>query len=176
MALTDFLTQIANAIRSKDGTTEPIVATDFPQRILDIPSGGGGGSSDTKVATGTIILSEDRRIVWSQYASKYMEIEHGLGVVPNFALMYDADFTTSDNYPAYTGAFIKITDVGLEPTRSAAIDRTYNATGGVATDVIYNSDPEKEGKRYTDTVYRFGHGNACTLIAGRTYKWIIGRV
>lgn len=176
MALTDFLTQIANAIRSKDGTTEPIVATDFPQRILDIPSGSGDGSNDVKVATGTIILSEDRRIVWSQYASQYMEIEHGLGVVPNFAFMYDADFTTRDNYPAYTGAFIKITDVGLEPHRSAAIDRTYNATGGVATDIIYNSDPEKEGKRYTDTVYRFGHGNACNLIAGRTYKWVIGRV
>ena len=41
MALTDFLTQIADSIRSKDGTTEPIIATDFPQRILDIPSGGG---------------------------------------------------------------------------------------------------------------------------------------
>ena len=175
MALTDFLTQIANAIRSKDGTTEPIVATDFPQRILDIPSGSGGGSSDIKVATGTIILSEDKRIVWSQYSSQYMEIEHGLGVVPNFALMYDADFTTSDNYPAYNGAFIKLTDVGLEPYRSAAIDRAYNNTGGIATDILYNSPSEKDGKRYTDTVYRFGHGNACILIAGRTYKWIIGR-
>ena len=176
MALTDFLTQIADSIRSKDGTTEPIPAIDFPQRILDIPSGGGGGSSDIKVATGTIILSEDRRIVWSQYASQYMEIEHGLGVTPNFAFMYDADFTTKDNYPAYSGAFIKLSDVGLEPYRSAAIDRSYNATGGFAVDNIQNNDTEKEGKRYTDTVYRFGAGNACTLIAGRTYKWIIGRV
>lgn len=40
MALTDFLTQIADSIRSKDGTTDLIPATDFPQRILDIPSGG----------------------------------------------------------------------------------------------------------------------------------------
>ena len=40
MALTDFLTQIADSIRSKDGTTEPILATDFPQRIIEIPSGG----------------------------------------------------------------------------------------------------------------------------------------
>lgn len=40
MALTDLFTQIANSIRSKDGTTEPIVANNFPQRILDIPSGG----------------------------------------------------------------------------------------------------------------------------------------
>ena len=37
MALTDLFTQIANSIRSKDGTTDPILATDFPQRILDIP-------------------------------------------------------------------------------------------------------------------------------------------
>ena len=176
MALTDFFTQIANAIRSKDGTTEPIVATDFPQRILDIPSGGGGGSSDTKVATGTIILSEDRRIVWSQYASQYMEIEHGLGVTPNFALMYDADYTTVDNYPTYSGAFVNLYDLGIEPYKSAGITRMYNTTGGTAGDGITNADTEKNGKRYTETVYRFGSSNACTLIAGRTYKWIIGRV
>lgn len=40
MALTDLLTQIADSIRSKDGTTEPILATDFPQRIMEIPSDG----------------------------------------------------------------------------------------------------------------------------------------
>ena len=37
MALTDLFTQIANSIRSKDGTTDPIKASDFPQRISDIP-------------------------------------------------------------------------------------------------------------------------------------------
>lgn len=37
MALTDFLSGIANAIRTKDGTTELINANDFAQRILDIP-------------------------------------------------------------------------------------------------------------------------------------------
>ena len=37
MALTDFLTSIADAIRTKEGTTEPITATDFRQRILNIP-------------------------------------------------------------------------------------------------------------------------------------------
>ena len=42
--------------------------------------------------------------------------------------------------------------------------------------VTWTGVVEKEGKRYTDTVYRFGQGNACTLIAGRTYKWVIGRV
>lgn len=37
----DRLTEIANAIRAKDGTTAPIKATDFAARILNIPSGGG---------------------------------------------------------------------------------------------------------------------------------------
>ena len=37
MALTDFLSGIADAIRTKDGTTELINADDFAQRILDIP-------------------------------------------------------------------------------------------------------------------------------------------
>lgn len=41
MTLTDFLNNVADAIRTKDGTTEFIVAIDFPQRILDIPSGSG---------------------------------------------------------------------------------------------------------------------------------------
>lgn len=37
MALTDLFTQIANSIRSKDGSTDPIKAADFPKRISDIP-------------------------------------------------------------------------------------------------------------------------------------------
>lgn len=37
MVLTDFLSGIADAIRTKEGTTELILATDFRQRILDLP-------------------------------------------------------------------------------------------------------------------------------------------
>lgn len=37
----DRFAEIANAIREKDGTTEPILATDFATRILEIPSGSG---------------------------------------------------------------------------------------------------------------------------------------
>ena len=41
MSLTDFLTSLADSIRQKDGTAEPIPAQDMSQRVLDIPSGGG---------------------------------------------------------------------------------------------------------------------------------------
>lgn len=40
--LQDFLTDIANAIRTKTGTTQPINAQDFSDKILSIQTGGGG--------------------------------------------------------------------------------------------------------------------------------------
>ena len=43
--LQDFLTDIANAIRTKTGTTNPINAQDFSDKILNIPTGGGGNTS-----------------------------------------------------------------------------------------------------------------------------------
>ena len=78
MALTDFLTQIADSIRSKDGTTEPIVATDFPQRILDIPSGGSELPSNIKM--GTFTVAED--------TIETITIPHGLGTTPIHAFIF----------------------------------------------------------------------------------------
>ena len=40
--LQDFLTDVANAIRTKTQTTEPINAQDFSNKILSIQTGGGG--------------------------------------------------------------------------------------------------------------------------------------
>ena len=74
MALTDFLTQIADSIRSKDGTTDTIKATDFPQRILDIPSGGG----NIKFAKGSFTLSENQNSI---------TIEHNIGITPEVIVL-----------------------------------------------------------------------------------------
>ncbi len=77
MALTDFLAQIADSIRSKDGTAEPIPAMDFPQRILNIPSGGA-----VDFAFGTVTLTADTQTI---------EIEHGLGHKPMLFCLYAID-------------------------------------------------------------------------------------
>ena len=45
MTLTELFTNIANAIRAKTGSTEPIIAEDFPSAIEAIPTGGSGGVS-----------------------------------------------------------------------------------------------------------------------------------
>lgn len=78
MALTDLLTQIADSIRSKDGTTDAIKATDFPQRILDIPSGGSGLPSNVK--TGTFTVAED--------TTDSITIPHGCGSTPITVFIY----------------------------------------------------------------------------------------
>lgn len=43
MTLTELFAAIAAAIRSKDGTTASIPATTFPERIMALSGGGGGG-------------------------------------------------------------------------------------------------------------------------------------
>ena len=43
--LSDFLTDVANSIRTKTGTTEQINAQDFSDKILSIQTGGGSGST-----------------------------------------------------------------------------------------------------------------------------------
>lgn len=53
----DNLTAIANAIRTKDGTSAPISAEDFADRILAIPTGGGGIDTSDATATAADILS-----------------------------------------------------------------------------------------------------------------------
>ena len=86
MALTNLLTQIADSIRSKDGTTEPIPAMDFPQRILAIPSGGGSESA-FDVVTGEFILSNDHDL-YVDGAENNFVINHEIGKVPFIFYLY----------------------------------------------------------------------------------------
>ncbi len=48
--LTDFLTDVANAIRAKKGTTEKINPQDFSSEIASISTGGGGGGTSVAVS------------------------------------------------------------------------------------------------------------------------------
>lgn len=67
MTLTELFNAIAAAIRAKDGTTASIPALTFPERIMALSGGGGGGSqfaetsfvfeSDMVFASNTNLLS-----------------------------------------------------------------------------------------------------------------------
>ena len=151
MSLTDFFTQIANAIRSKDGTTEPIVATDFPQRILDIPSVESVLPSNIK--TGTFTVAED--------TVETITIPHGLGATPTMFFIFP------DN-PEYIIGNIGYTFMGIAKdlgitfaTKSnklmAIVYSIYTPTCDDANIIITN----------TNTTYM--------LRAGVTYRWFVWR-
>lgn len=60
--ITDLFDDIADAIREKDETTDPIVADTFPSRIRAIPSGGG-----TETITAINLMALSTPIVTCEY-------------------------------------------------------------------------------------------------------------
>ena len=62
MALTDKLTAIANAIREKTGSTEPMTLDEMAETILTLGNGEGGSSGETTMsfnsATGVLTINE----------------------------------------------------------------------------------------------------------------------
>lgn len=156
MALTDLLTQIADSIRSKDGTTDAIKATDFPQRILDIPSG--GGISDIRLATGTFTPIADVSNV---------EIEHGLSVTPNFSIVFAiVDSPMSSNAQLTVSCCVNF-------------DKQFNMRiRGSWGSVVGSNKFGEISDTYSESTVIFNNVGSNTgdkFVSGKTYRWIIGR-
>lgn len=152
MALTDFLTQIADSIRSKDGTTDPIVATDFPQRILDIPSGGGGGLPDS-IKTGTFTVAED--------TFETITIPHGLGATPTMFFIFP------DN-PEYIIGNIGYTFMGTAKDIGITFATKHNKMMALVYS-IYTVTCDDTNIILTNT------NESYLLRAGVTYRWFAWR-
>ena len=149
MALTDFLTQIADSIRSKDGTTEPILASEFPQRIMNIPSG--GLELPPTVKTGTFTVSQD--------STDALVVPHGL---TNFSSIACVIFPDNIEYAvgkipyAILGGF----DVSAEKivtTNSSKITYKYNIASIAVDNENITITPSGTYK----------------IIAGIVYRWFI---
>ena len=165
MALTDLLTQIADSIRSKDGTTEPIPATDFPQRILDIPI---GGDLPFIITTGNFTLSEDYNIYTAADGtvdSKY-SIEHGLSKVPDMFFMWDTktDERILLNTIVYAMYFPNTRWFDLYPCTKNYMERVSSSSGG--TQGIGTVEVDE-----THAILSFNKPNMAYLRAGHTYNW-----
>lgn len=149
MALTDFLTQIADSIRSKDGTTDAIKATDFPQRILDIPSGGGSGLP-SNVKTGTFTVAED--------STDTITISHGCGSTPITVFIYP------DN-PDYIIGKIPYSFLGGSKDIQYRIV-TVNTSAVSVKSGVFNIETDETNITITNTnaIYKFR--------SGVIYRWI----
>ena len=150
MALTDFLTQIANSIRSKDGTTEPILASEFPQRIMNISSG--GLELPTSVKTGTFTVSQD--------STDALVVAHGL---TNFSIIGCVIFPDNIEYAvghipyAILGGF-GVSQEKIVTNNESALTSKY----GIVSIVV---DSENITITPSGTKYK--------IIAGIVYRWFI---
>lgn len=93
-ALTTLFTDIAIAIRSKNGEGEEVkyAPSEFPSKILDIPTSGGGSTVEgLSVKTGNIYTT-----------SSIVTVEHGLGHIPDIIFFY------SRNAPVTSKVFMTV--------------------------------------------------------------------
>lgn len=124
--LTNFLTDVATAIKTKKGDSTPIPASDFDTEIANLPSGG-GGDSDYFQTTDVIPLtgSNNARTIqnlrsWvGQYAMKKLPnlnlqvlggsygCQYALSVCPNLeeVTMNSIDFITNNARTMFKGLF-----------------------------------------------------------------------
>ena len=84
MALTDKLSNIADAIRGKTGKTDKLSLDQMPLEIAGIVSGGGGGLA---YDMGEFVLGADVAAI-----STSNGISHQLGETPDFVLVWTDDF------------------------------------------------------------------------------------
>lgn len=88
------LTDIADAIRAKDGSSAPILTEDMADAIAAIPTGGGGSlpSVISKIDGGSFTFATDTAV-------QSNKISHTLGVKPKGYIIWSDDvMRVADNY------------------------------------------------------------------------------
>ena len=102
-SLGNFLTDVADAIRTKKGTTDTIKASEFDTEITNLPSGG-GSSSKMPMARMQFINStkeENSATTVTYNISNFLQLSVGLGSIPPFSgivfFFCRNDYTISDN-------------------------------------------------------------------------------
>lgn len=168
------LTSIANAIRTKGGTSAALAfPAGFMSAIGDIPTGGGGLAYDT----GTFTVSSDKNADFT--------VSHGLGKAPDVVIVWTEDYDDShlpqyDDTTAVGFIYLKrIIDMAqqLSTTNKTANsfyvvlivaggkDKIHITTPGVAN-LSYNTAP-------TASVFTVKKVNATYYRSGITYKYFV---
>lgn len=168
------LTSVADAIRSKGGTSGALA---FPVGFVNAVnaielSGGGGGEGGglpqgvTALSSGTLTLSSD--------PSSAINVEHGLGVAPNFFAIY-AD--AADDYlePADFNYYI-IAQFGLcQDSLLCEAFRLVRFGTGSNFSQMANVVPHVSSFSNNST-FAVYNSSTYQLKAGVTYHWIAGVV
>lgn len=163
MALTDKLTSIANAIRSKTGRSGKLTLDQMVTEIASI-SGGGGGlpSGISAIKMGTHTVSSD-----VAYGTA-VNITHNLGVIPDLFIVY----ATSNTAVTYSELFmVRGTEIMYRGSSyHTLVAYRSNSTTSVSATFANSS----QGGIYSLTATKAtmsGHQSSYYVRSG-TYKWI----
>lgn len=166
MALTDFLTGIADAIRAKDGTSEVINAQDFAGRILSIPR---GDVYPFDVKYGTFTLANDfaAYVADDGSVSRPFTLPHGMDGKPDMFIMWDTytEGTNPLSTLVYAYLFPDVRRFNEFPSHTSNAERINSSAGTsqvVGTTAVDGTNV---------TVY-CNKDNYLIVRAGHTYKWI----
>lgn len=162
------LTAIANAIREKGGTSDPIAFDAMANAIAAIESGGGAG-----FATGTLTFNE------SQGTTSDLTVTHNLGFAPDHILWFIIETEAkssnkfyADNYPV---SFEYISQEAYLINSNSSSSKTdtlyYNIrTSGNHLNIINDAKSNKE----TIKLF-FAHGwkYSNNIPASSTIRWLV---
>lgn len=162
--LGNFLTDVANAIRTKEGTTETIAADEFDTRILNL-SGDGGDSSDISLPAGYSQL---------EYVTSTGEQYIDTGFTPTEKTDFEVTFVTHNTFGA-SGNFGSIFGVRYTYNENAYHLGTFDSADGVKTGVgcfifgntFYTGHMKTDGTKQTVSlksgIYTGGDGTTTDL-------------
>lgn len=168
-ALGNLFSEIASAIRAKDGGEGKMKPADFPDRILALETGGGGVSADPLVfATGEFELK----------SAGELKIAHNLGVVPDIVLYFlcriDSGAQLSSTDACYSGELAYST----EAMKEGAVRTLYLINGshfGLA-DGIFGTSSDKDGlgcvRKANPETFTVGCATANRHCAVGRYRWV----
>ncbi len=164
MSVKSKLTAIADAIRSKSGSTDALTLDGMAAAIAALTTGGGVPDGLTAIDCGTYTPS-------NPYAT-YSTFNHDLGCVPKGFIIYDSvGFTSKQtDEPLVFGVQLDVPSYNYGYESGKAVNTcVYCSTGG---GFGHSTLPSSVTRMFTATNVTFTNSNGTHIRSGRTYNWI----
>lgn len=179
--LTSLFSDIANAIRTKGGTSGTIVADNFPTAIANLPSGGGGATnlvhgtfttSSTTGAAQTITIPYTgsgypiAAVVWVSGGAYNIAVQGWYSIVQRYAIgMWSMTKSTTTSTPTYTTSGTQNQGNVIVKYKSSTSASTSYAQSGSTTANTFSSSAATAS---TATAIRFTSRTAMSVFVAST--------
>lgn len=140
MTLTEFLTNVANAIRSKTGSSEGLKAEDFPSAI--------GGISVGIVPTGTKSITTNGTHDVTSYASAEVKVPAS-GITPSGSI----NITENGTYDVTAEATAIVNVASNSVVRQITFDSDVSNTASPSTEKVLLADDPFVAEHYNDLTF-----------------------